>query len=209
MSTVIYADPPWRFRGGFYCKPGAESNLPYSSMSAKEIKALSPGVRKIAGDSSVLFLWTTDKHLSQALLTIKAWGFKYKTIGFVWLKMTKKGEPVHRTSYYTRKSTELCLLATRGPVHSKWLKKHSDQLVQEACREHSRKPDTVRDRIAEMFSESQKYELFARHKFDGWKSWGNEIEKDFEMETKPPGVFRQPKRKEEHEAPVAKKPRKA
>ena len=157
-------------------------------MTAKEIKDLAPGIKKIAGDISVLFLWTTDKHLSQALLTCKAWGYKFKTIGFVWLKMTKKGEPVHRTSFYTRKSTEICLLATKGPVHSKWLKTHSDQLVQAACREHSRKPDEVRDRIADMFSESEKYELFARHKFTGWKSWGNEITKDFELETRPRGV---------------------
>ena len=48
-------------------------------------------------------------------------------------------------------------------------------------REHSRKPDEVRERIVELFGDIPRIELFARQKVDGWDSWGDEIENDIEL----------------------------
>ena len=42
-------------------------------------------------------------------------------------------------------------------------------------REHSRKPDEVRDRIVELCGELPRIELFARQHADGWDCWGNEV----------------------------------
>lgn len=42
--------------------------------------------------------------------------------------------------------------------------------------EHSKKPDIVRNLIAEMFGPNcTKLELFARQEFTGWDCWGNEV----------------------------------
>ena len=42
-------------------------------------------------------------------------------------------------------------------------------------REHSRKPDEVREKIAELVGQVPKIELFARQEFEGWDCWGNEV----------------------------------
>ncbi|MFA5646648.1 MAG: MT-A70 family methyltransferase, partial [Candidatus Ratteibacteria bacterium] len=48
-------------------------------------------------------------------------------------------------------------------------------------REHSRKPDEVRDKIVELFGDLPRIELFARQKTPGWDVWGNEVESDIEL----------------------------
>jgi site-specific DNA-methyltransferase (adenine-specific) len=44
-------------------------------------------------------------------------------------------------------------------------------------REHSRKPDEIRNKIVELMGDLPRIELFARQRFDGWDSWGNETNK--------------------------------
>jgi N6-adenosine-specific RNA methylase IME4 len=76
--------------------------------------------------------------------------------------------------YYTRANNEICLLATKG----KTLKRQSKavkQIVMSKIREHSRKPDEVRDRIVELFGDLPRIELFARQEIGGWDCWGNEV----------------------------------
>lgn len=55
------------------------------------------------------------------------------------------------------------------------LSKSVHQVVLSKIREHSRKPDEVRDRIVELFGNVPRIELFARQKIDGWDCWGNEV----------------------------------
>ena len=40
---------------------------------------------------------------------------------------------------------------------------------------HSKKPKCVRKWIEESFPDCPKIELFARHKYEGWDTWGMEI----------------------------------
>ena len=49
-------------------------------------------------------------------------------------------------------------------------------------REHSRKPDQVREKIVELFGDIPRIELFARQKYDGWDSWGNEVKNDINLQ---------------------------
>ena len=37
-----------------------------------------------------------------------------------------------------------------------------------ACKEHSRKPNEVRDKIIQLVGDLPRIELFVRQKFDGW-----------------------------------------
>ena len=75
--------------------------------------------------------------------------------------------------YWTRANPEMCLLATKG--NPKRISKNVKQLVIDKRREHSRKPDCVRDRIVELMGDLPRIELFARQKVKGWDSWGDEI----------------------------------
>jgi len=68
----------------------------------------------------------------------------------------------------------MCLLATKGKP--KRISKNVEQLVVEQRREHSRKPDCVRDRIVELCGDLPRIELFARPPLPkGWDCWGNEV----------------------------------
>ena len=70
-----------------------------------------------------------------------------------------------------RANPEQCLLATRG--HPARLAKDVKRLVIEKRREHSRKPDCVRDRIERLVT-GPYLELFGRETKKGWDCWGNE-----------------------------------
>jgi N6-adenosine-specific RNA methylase IME4 len=85
----------------------------------------------------------------------------------------KKNTPFVGMGYYTRANNEICLLGTRGkPLARK--SKAVQQIVISQIREHSRKPDEVRERIVELFGDLPRIELFARQAADGWDCWGNE-----------------------------------
>jgi len=168
---VIYADPPWSFKT--YSEKGKDRSPEnhYNCMSLKDICNLP--VNKIAEDNSVLLMWVVDPLLDKAFEVIKAWGFKYKTVGFTWAKTNRKKMGFFTgLGYWTRGNPEMCLLATRGKP--KRLNKSIPQLVVEQRQEHSRKPDIVYEHIQKML-EGPYIELFARRKREGWISWGNEV----------------------------------
>lgn len=182
---IIYADPPWRFtglgskgirsskrkNGGAYVNRPVEEK--YSTMSIDEIKALP--VESIVARDAVLFLWTTDAHLPLAIDVMRAWGFEYATVAFRWLKKTATGKQVCYYGYWTMKGIEVCLLGRRGKP--KPVRHNVRQIVEAERREHSRKPDEVRDRIVELMGDLPRIELFAREDVDGWDTWGNETRK--------------------------------
>lgn len=117
---IILADPPWSYYNDMTVLPehnrsglGLMKKIPYKVMSTKDIKSLP--VANITDDNCILFIWTTDYHLSRCCEVIKEWGFDYKTVGFVWQKLNKQNNPVCFMGAYTMKSgVELCLLATKG-----------------------------------------------------------------------------------------------
>jgi N6-adenosine-specific RNA methylase IME4 len=132
-------------------------------------------VADLAADNCVLFLWATDPLLPRAFDVIKAWGFEYKTVAFYLVKLNNKAEQdadyFTGLGYWTRANPEQCLLATRGKPSRQ--AKDVRRLVVEKRREHSRKPDCVRDRI-ERLVRGPYFELFARETKPGWDCWGNQ-----------------------------------
>ena len=168
---IIYADPAWHFSN--WSGKGnvkAPSNH-YSTMKLKDICNLP--VNDIADKDSILFIWTCDPLFHKVFTVLDSWGFKYKTMGFVWVKTTKLNYPIMGLGYWTRGSTEYCILATKG--NPKRISKSVEKTIIERPREHSRKPDCVRDRIVELMGDLPRIELFARNKYKGWDSWGNEV----------------------------------
>ena len=169
---IIYADPPWAYHDtlGGNAKMGA---MPYPTMTQEELCAMP--IYKIAKKDSVLFMWATMPKLQEALDTIKAWGFKYKTCAFCWVKQNPKSGGIYAgLGRWVQGNAELCLLATKGHPHR--ISKSVKQIVMAPRGRHSAKHAEVRDRIVQLMGEdTERIELFARNYADGWDCWGNEV----------------------------------
>ena len=170
---VIYADPPWSFRNWSAKGTGRNAISHYDCLDFTALAALP--IADLAKDNCVLFLWATDPLLPRAFELLRAWGFEYKTVAFYWVKLNAK--PKHNADfftglgYWTRANPEQCLLATRGKPAR--LAKDVRRLVIERRREHSRKPDCVRERIERLVA-GPYLELFARETKRGWDCWGDQ-----------------------------------
>lgn len=179
---AILADPPWHFEV-WSLAPTSDVRHPskhYKTMTTEEICSLS--VAGLAAPDCVLFMWIVWPMLEHAMETIGAWGFKYKTCGFAWIKadasqtdMFPDDMPVWPgTGYWTRANSEVCLLASRGKP--KRLNADVRQGIIAPRREHSRKPDGIHERIERLVA-GPYLELFARQRRPGWTVWGNEVGK--------------------------------
>jgi len=173
---IVYADPPWHYaqrRTGTVFGGGVTDKYP--TMTVDEIAQIPVG--DWCADRSLLLLWCTMPYLMRAQRVIEAWGFEYVTVAFVWVKTNPKAGTVFRgVGNYTQSNAELCLLGRRGRPLSR---AHRDvsQIVLEPRREHSRKPDCVRDRIVRLFGDRPRLEMFARTRTPGWDVWGNDVDR--------------------------------
>ncbi len=167
--SIILADPPWSYNNKTI-RGGAEHH--YETMALKDIQELP--VQDISEDNSILFMWGTWPLLKECISTIEAWGFQYKTIGFVWVKLNKDGSPFTGTGHYTRANTEYCLIGKRGKgverfdncIHS---------VVYDARQKHSKKTPKVYERIEQLYGPERSIELFGRgNARSGWDIWGLE-----------------------------------
>jgi site-specific DNA-methyltransferase (adenine-specific) len=179
---LLYADPPWKYERDTSNLSGCASNRPdgkgYITMSDKDIGEMK--MSEIASRNSVLCMWATGARLDSAIGVMHSWGFKYKTVLFVWQKISKSGTPRMVMGNYTRPSTEFILLGTRGagikiPVENKIHNMH--QVVSNTIIGHSIKPNVFISRIQTLFhNPAKKIELFARVGFEGWDLFGDECE---------------------------------
>lgn len=177
--SVIYADPPWHYNGKMqYDKSGkvdcnknwekgifiSSACFKYPTVKTKDLMKLN--IPDILENDSLLFMWTTNPHLSQAIDLGKSWGFDYKTVAFVWNKMN------HNPGQYTLSYCEMCLLFKKGRIPRPRGARNIKQLIEMPRRKHSEKPEQVADGIEKMFPTQSKIELFARNRRKGWDSWG-------------------------------------
>jgi N6-adenosine-specific RNA methylase IME4 len=184
---TIYADPPWHFQSwtnGRWKGDGkvfTPAKAPeYHTMSVDQIAALP--VASLAAKDCVLLMWGIWSTLPEALRVADAWGFKYKSCAFNWMKADVTQIDMFRDSaetqlglgYWTRQDSEYCLLATRGSPKKKSSNVH--QGIIERRRQHSRKPDCAYSRI-EQLVDGPYLELFARSTRPGWTAWGAEVGK--------------------------------
>ena len=171
---IIYADPPWN---GLGWNNGSGLKCPanhYEVQDINWIKALP--VKNISDDNCALFLWVTFPNLKEGLEVIEAWGFKYATCAFTWVKRNKISDGFFvGCGNYTRANSELCLLGTKGHCQNMRKSRSVRQICDARIGQHSKKPDEIRDRIVELFGDVSRIELFAREKVDGWDCWGNEV----------------------------------
>ena len=175
---TICADPPWRFRTWSETNQAKSPSKHYDLMTLDEIKELP--VASLAAEDAVLLLWAVNPMVPHALEVMAAWGFTYKTIGFVWAKTTSRTDmswaPKYHMGlgYWTRANVEIVLLGVRGKP--KRTGKGVRQLIVAPNREHSRKPDEFYER-AERLCDGPYLELFSRQSRPGWSAFGNEAGK--------------------------------
>lgn len=174
--SIIYADPPWNYRDKREKHPrlcgGASKH--YKTLSVEEIKTMDlPSTEP----NCMLFLWVTFPNLQEGLDVIKAWGFKYKTLGFSWIKTNvKDGKPFFGIGYYTKSNCEVCLIGVKGkPIK---ISNYVSSVIIAPREKHSKKPTIVRDKIVELCGDIPRIELFARETADGWDSWGDQLREE-------------------------------
>lgn len=168
VFDIISFDPPWPYEGESkeittYDPNGRRVANPYPEMSIEEIKK----IEVPSSDNSVVFLWTTHKFLNDAFDILKTWGFQYKAT-LVWDK-EKMG-----MGAWLRMQCEFCLIGIKGKPY--WDNTKYRDIIREARREHSRKPDSFFEMV-ENITLGRKLEYFSREKRNGWEVFGNDINK--------------------------------
>jgi N6-adenosine-specific RNA methylase IME4 len=189
--SAIAVDPPSKFRSytavqSLNWNSRRDNERHYAVMSRDELAALP--VKELAAPTGChLFLWTSGPFLPQALALIDAWGFKFSTRAFTWVKL-KPSVDLNQLRFLpfaeadlgpglgltVRHQSELALLARRGNCKRK--SKSVREVIIAPRREHSRKLDEFFARV-ETYCSGPYCELFARERRPGWDCWGLEVDK--------------------------------
>jgi N6-adenosine-specific RNA methylase IME4 len=143
---VILVDAPTKFASG----PNRNPKNHYATMTIAAIAALPVG-ELTHPDGCRLFLWMTWPHLHRVPELLRAWDFRYCT-GRPWLKIWPKedGLILYPDSfavgcgYEVRSTSEFHIIAKRGKPQQLNGAKFAGHIIA-SRREHSRKPDCVRD----------------------------------------------------------------
>lgn len=183
---VLVADPPWSFTT-WSDKAQKSAKRHYQTMTLAELARL-PVQEAVASDA-ILLLWATWPNLMDAITVGSAWGFVYKTLGFIWIKTTEHGRLHTGLGYYTRANSEPCLLFTRGHVGRDWIKSRgvhqviTDDLdclpgfgetLHAQIMGHSTKPEMFYERV-EALVDGPYLELFGRRGRAGWTVLGDGV----------------------------------
>ena len=177
---MIYADCPWLYDDARSHASTGMARSAYECMPLVDIMSLP--VEDYAADNCMLCLWATMPKLIDAFEVIYAWGFRYLTTGFVWVKLRrgKDGFPISEQrdfhsglGHWVNGNAELVLLARKGMPQR--LRKDIKQIVIAPVGKHSAKPEEVRHRIEQLFP-GPYLELFARSYAPGWDVWGNQVD---------------------------------
>lgn len=174
---VLLIDPPWHFSSG----PSRNPRRHYPTMRVDELCALPVG-DLAHPDGCRLFLWATSPILPRAFEVMRAWGFRYSTARY-WAKLWPSEDEMfvypdslaRGTGYEVIGNIEPLLIGKRGRPQRIEGKKPGS-LFFARRREHSRKPDCLRQEIADTF-DGPRAELFARSTRPGWEAFGNQVGK--------------------------------
>jgi len=144
-------------------------------MSLDELKSMR--VADICSRNAYLWLWATAPMLDVQMDILKAWGFRYVTMGF-WGKVTKS-EPVRPHmggGHIIRECGEPYLIGKIGnpPINDRGIR----SLLLDPRREHSRKPESCYDNAARLVPDDVfKLDMFSRQIRPGWDQMGFEYDK--------------------------------
>lgn len=159
----IVIDPPWPVQKIAREVRPRQGWVDYPTMTVEQIAELPVG-DLTADDGCHVYLWTTHKHLPNALRLFDEWGVKYQCL-MTWVKN------VGFTPFSWMYSTEHVLFGRVGSLDVARQGLRLDFAAK--VREHSRKPDEFYALVREA-SPGPRLEMFAREERDGFTAWGNE-----------------------------------
>lgn len=166
---VILADTPVDYGSPKSTSCIAPQNY-YPTMGHDALKALR--VSEIAASDAVLWYWTPNSLIPQALEVISAWGFRFVT-SMVWVKT--KGvctpgaiRPFHETLLVAKRGQGLVPSDKTTP---------SVYHTPPRPRRHSSKPTWFADELDRLYPDVPKAELFSRSSRPGWMCLGNQVGK--------------------------------
>jgi len=166
---IIYADPPWeQKKGGLRkCRPNQNRLLDYPVLSLEEIKEIFMLCPKSINHT--IFVWTIDKFLFE---TEKLFNDYKLHARLIWDKCN--GVAPAFTIRYTH---EYLLWFYKSPMMKidKNYRGFYTTVMREYSTKHSRKPEIAYQMIENLYPNTDKIELFARKKREGWDAWGNEV----------------------------------
>jgi len=174
---IILADPPWLYYGD--PNKNAAAGKHYKCMKDKSIfdYPVPPKAKRCA-----LFLWATCPKLDLAISTLKAWGFHYRGVAYVWVKTRKDGGIINGQGIpptFTKPTTEFLLAGSsnkRGRTGKILIHNQPQVIFAPRTGKHSGKPAIFRDLIVDLLGDRPRIELFARQRVPGWDAIGDELE---------------------------------
>jgi N6-adenosine-specific RNA methylase IME4 len=186
--ACIVADPALMFNSFTSIRStNPESNRDlrrhYKCMSTREVMDLP--VADLTAKDCHAFIWISPPNLERSLAIMRAWGFKFSSVAFTWVKLRRgydtepRFTPIIEDDLHvslgltTRKQSESVLLGRRGNFRR--VAKDVREVILASVREHSRKPDQVYECI-ERYCCGPRVELFARTRRAGWDAWGDQVD---------------------------------
>ena len=177
MYDLILADPPWPHYGD--PNKDAAAGKHYDLLTREQVEALP--VAGLCNRKAALFLWATGPTLHMAVDAIRAWGFHYRGVAFIWVKTRKDGGIIHGQGIrptFTKPNAEYVLAASTCktgrplPLQTEAM----GQIVLAPRGRHSQKPAVFHERLEELFGDVPRIELFARQRREGWEATGLELD---------------------------------
>jgi N6-adenosine-specific RNA methylase IME4 len=171
-AGAILMDPGIAFKTR---SPKGEGRSPQRHYNCAPIDVLAAlPIADIALPDCFLFCWIPLPHVPLVEPLMRSWGFEFSGAAFSWAKLyPSKINWFMGTGFSTRHNTEICWLGRRGQPKRK--SAGVRELVVSPVRGHSRKPDEVYKRI-EALCDGPYVELFARQRWPGWVSWGDQVD---------------------------------
>ncbi len=137
-------------------------------MTIEGIMNLAPEIKKISSEDVLLFLWTPNAVLPQALRVMGRMGFDYRA-NLVWVK-DRWG-----MRCLIRQQHEILLVGKKGNPPLPLPEERPSSVIMADTTRHSAQPDMVYKLLERRSPQTSKCELFARKKRPGWVSWGMEV----------------------------------
>jgi N6-adenosine-specific RNA methylase IME4 len=168
MYNLIVIDPPWPIKKLTHKARPNQTKMDYKTMSLENIAQLP--IKGLAEEKSLVFLWTTQKYLCNALDILEYWGFS-RLLTMVWEKTY--GRSAGMPLYGFRWNAEFILVGYNKAPETWPKRKLIPAVFQAENIRHSQKPDKFYELI-EPFGD-KRLDMFARKEREGWDVFGDEI----------------------------------